>query len=147
MTEKTSHLDSRCVALVPKDRADTARQLAQKHHLRATLEYDPSLAMAELCLLHQQYKAAGAWGESPKAPQLLLVHARELVHLEEMLVAVRKYLPQTIISELRDGRIESIENPGAVVDSLENPPTNQSESVDADELSMLLDQTPHEPEE
>lgn len=147
MTEKTSHLDSRCVVLVPKDRADTARQLAQKHQLRATLEHDPSLAMAELCLLHQQYKADGAWGESPKAPQLLLVHAGELIHLEQMLVAVRKYLPHTIVSELRDGRIENIENHGAVVDSLKDPSINQSESVDADELSMLLDQNPPELEE
>ena len=147
MTEKTSNLDSRCVVLVPKDRADTARQLAQKHQLRASIEHDPSLAMAELCLLHQKYKMDGAWGDSPKAPQLLLVHAKGLAHLEQMLIAVRKYLPHTSVSELRDGRLESVENLGAVVDSLEEFPISQSEDVDADELSMLLDQTPHEPDE
>jgi hypothetical protein len=147
MTEKTSNLDSRCVVLVPKDRADTARQLAQKHQLRASIEHDPSLAMAELCLLHQQYKSDGAWGDSPTAPQLLLVHTGEFLQLEQMLTAVRKYLPHTIVSELRDGRIESIDNRGAVVDSLDESPISQSEDVDADELSMLLDQTPHEPDE
>ena len=147
MTEKTSNLDSRCVVLVPKNRADTARQLAQKHQLCASIEHEPSLAMAELCLLHQQYKMDGAWGDSPKAPQLLLVHAKELTHLEQMLIAVRKYLPSTNVSELRDGRIESIENLGSVVDSLEESQVSQTEDVDADELSMLLDQTPHEPDE
>jgi hypothetical protein len=147
MTEKTSNLDSRCVVLVPKNRADAARQLAQKHQLRASIEHEPSLAMAELCLLHQHYKTDGAWGDSPKAPQLLLVHAKELTHLEEMLNAVRKYLPHTIVTELRDGRLESVENLGAVVDSLEESQISQSEDVDADELSMLLDQTPHEPDE
>jgi hypothetical protein len=147
MTEKTSNLDSRCVVLVPKDRADTARQLAQKHQLRASIEHDPSLAMAELCLLHQQYKSDGAWGDSPTAPQLLLVHTGEFLQLEQMLTAVRKYLPHTIVSELRDGRIESIDNRGAVVDSLDESPIIRSEDVDADELSMLLDQTPHEPDE
>ena len=147
MTEKTSNLDSRCVVLVPKDRADTARQLAQKHQLRASIEHDPSLAMAELCLLHQQYKSDGAWGDSPTAPQLLLVHTGEFLQLEQMLTAVRKYLPHTIVSELRDGRIESIDNRGAVVDSLDESPISRSEDVDADELSMLLDQTPHEPDE
>ncbi len=147
MTEKTSNLDSRCVVLVPQDRADTARQLAPKHQLRASMEHDPSLAMAELCLLHQQYKMDGAWGDSPKPPRLLLVHAKELTQLEQMLIAVRKYLPHTIVSELRDGRLESVENLGAVVDSLEESPISQDEDVDADELSMLLDQTPHEPDE
>ena len=147
MTEKTSNLDSRCVVLVPKDRADTARQLAQKHQLRASIEHEPSLAMAELCLLHQKYKMDGAWGDSPKAPQLLLVHAKEFSQLEQMLVAVRKYLPHAIVSELRDGRLESVENLGGVVDSLKEPPITRSEDVDADELSMLLDQTPHEPDE
>ena len=147
MTEKTSNLDSRCVVLVPKDRADTARQLAQKHQLRASIEYAPSLAMAELCLLHQQYKADGAWGDSPIAPQLLLVHTTELHQLELMLAAVRKYLPHTVVSELRDGRIESVDNYGAVVDALDDSPIGQSEDVDADEMSMLLDQTPHEPDE
>ena len=147
MTEKTSHLDSRCVVLVPADRIDTARQLAQKHQLRATIEHEPSLAMAELCLLHQQYKTDGAWGDSPKAPQQLLVHAKDLDHLDHMIDAVLKYLSDTIISELRDVRIESIENKGAIVDSLKDPPIIQSGSVDADELSMLLDQSPHELEE
>lgn len=147
MTEKTSNLDSRCVVLVPKDRADTARQLAMKHQLRASIEHEPSLAMAELCLLHQQYKMDGAWGDSPMAPRLLLVHAKELPDLEQMLHAIRKYLPHTNVTELRDGRLESVENLGAVVDSLKESPISQSEDVDADELSMLLDQTPHEPDE
>ena len=51
------------------------------------------------------------------------------------------------VSELRDGRIERIENHGAIVDALEEPPIIHSEPVDADELSMLLDQTQQEVEE
>ena len=51
------------------------------------------------------------------------------------------------ISELRDGRIERIENHGAIVDSLEEPPVIHSEAIDADELSMLLDNTPQEADE
>ncbi|MEE2912452.1 MAG: hypothetical protein VX436_01465 [Planctomycetota bacterium] len=147
MTEKTSNLDSRCVLLVPKDRADTAGQLAQKHELNASIEYEPPLAMAELCLLHQQCKSESTWGKSTTTLHLLLVHAKKLPHLDKMLVAIKKYLPHTIVSELRDGRIENIENLGKVVDTLEESKIGNSDDVDEDELSMLLDQTPHEANE
>ena len=61
--------------------------------------------------------------------------------LQEMQKAIRQYLPDVEISTIKDGQMQSIHDDSAVVDSLEDPPIIVAESVDADELSMLLDGT------
>ena len=116
----------------------------QKYELNATFEHHPSLAMAEICLLQKAMGDSQAWSEDSPSPHLLLVHTSKMLDAQLMVDSIRKYLPHVRISELRDGRLESYENFGAVVDMLEDPPIIHSESIDADELSMLLDPSPQE---
>jgi hypothetical protein len=58
-----------------------------------------------------------------------------------MLKAIRQYLPDIEISTIKNGQLQSIHDDSAIVDTLEDPPIIHAESVDADELSMLLDGT------
>ena len=136
MSEQANNLESRCVVLVPLNRTDAADLLAQKEDLQITIEHESVLAMAEICLQHQQLRTNRAWDETKPSP-----------NVEQMIDSIQRYLPNTTISELRNGRLESIDNCGSVVDSLEEPPIIQSESIDADELSMLLDEAPQRSEE
>lgn len=147
MNDTCDNLSSRCVVLVPLERIDAAHHVAQRFELNATFEHHPALAMAEICLLHQQETSVKTWNGDSTEIHLVLVHSTEMHNIEKMIDSIRKYLPHVLISELRDGRIERIENHGAVVDALEEPPIIHSEAVDADELSMLLDQTQQEVEE
>ncbi len=147
MNDNSNNLSSRCVVLVPLERIDAARHVAQKFELSATFEHHPSLAMAEVCLLHQQITSKQSWNATPTSPHLVLIYAEEMYEMQKMIDAIRKYLPRVIISELRDGQIERIDNNNAVLDELIEPPIIHSEAVDADELSMLLDTTPQEVDE
>ena len=147
MNETNDNLSSRCVVLVPLERIDAVHHVAQRFKLNATFEHHPALAMAEICLLHQQENSVKAWNGGSTELNLVLIHATEMHNVQIMIDSIRKYLPHVLISELRDGRIERIENHGAIVDALEEPPIIHSEPVDADELSMLLDQTQQEVEE
>ena len=147
MTDKNNNFPSRCVVLVPINRADAADAVTKKFSLQASTEHAPALAMAELCLHLQHFKTNQAWIAEQQSPHLLLVHAQEMAGLSEMVNAVRKYLPTVTISELRDGRLEEVENQGAVVDTLGEMPIVHAEQVDADELSMLLDSNPQKENE
>jgi hypothetical protein len=147
MNKKNNNLSSKCIVLVPLERIDAAHHIAQRFEFDATFEHHPGLAMAEICLLHQQANSVQAWNADVSELHLILIHATELTGVQPMIDSVRRYLPHVIVSELRDGRIEQIENHGAIVDALEEPPMIQSESIDADELSMLLDETPQEVDE
>ncbi len=147
MNDKNDNLSSRCVVLVPLERIDAAQHVAKKFALDATFEHHPALAMAEICLLHQQTNSLQAWNCDSSSLQLIVIHAKEMKDIQRMIDSLRKYFPHVVISELRDGRIERIENHGAIVDALEESPIVHSEAVDADELSMLLDQTPQEVDE
>lgn len=132
---------------MPLERIDAAHHIAQRFEMDATFEHHPALAMAEICLLHQQANSVQAWNTDISELHLILIHATELTGVQQMIDSVRRYLPHVMVSELRDGRIERIENHGAIVDALEEPPMIHSGSVDADELSMLLDETPQEVDE
>ena len=147
MNDKNDNLSSRCVVLVPLERIDAAQHVAKKFSLDATFEHHPALAMAEICLLHQQTNSLQAWNGDSSSLHLIVIHAKEMKDVQKMIDSLHKYFPHVVISELRDGRIERIENHGAIVDALEEPPIVHSEAVDADELSMLLDQTPQEVDE
>ncbi len=147
MTAEKNNLTARCVVLVPLDRIDAAHHAAQKYELEPSIEHEPALAMAEICLHVQHLRKNQAWCETQQSAHLVLIHTQELPDVEQLIVAIQKYLPTVKISELRDGRIIEIENCGAVVDMLGELPIVQSEEVDANELSMLLDNKPHEVEE
>ncbi len=147
MNEKKNNHSARCVVLVPLERIDAAKDVAQKYELTATIEHHPSLAMAEICLIDKELKNSQAWNGDSSNPHLLLIHTSELDEAQIMVDSIQKYLPHVRISELRDGRIEEIENHGAIVDTLEDPPIIHSDSIDADELSMLLDPAPQKVDE
>jgi len=147
MNQKNNNLSSRCVVLVPLERIDAAHHIVQRFEMDATFEHHPALAMAEICLLHQQANSVQAWNADVSDLHLILIHTTELTGVQLMIDSVRRYLPHVSVSELRDGRIERIENHGAIVDALEEPPMIHSEAVDADELSMLLDETSQEVDE
>ncbi len=133
--------------LVPIDRVDAAYNVISNNELRATIEHEPVLAMAEICLQIDLLRKNLAWCDEQQSTQLILIHTQELSGVAELITAIQKYCPSVIVSELRDGRIEHIENHGAIVDALNELPIVHSEEVDADELSMLLENKPHEVEE
>jgi hypothetical protein len=147
MNTKNDNLSSRCVVLVPLNRIDAAHHVIKTFDLNAFIEHSPSLAMAEICLLHQRLQSVQPWNGDSPIPHLILVHTSELSEIDKMVSSIRKYLPQVRISELRNGRIEEHGNQDSVVDALEEPPIVHSEPVDADELSMLLDNSPQEVDE
>lgn len=133
--------------LVPIDRVDAAQNVITKHELVATIEHEPVLAMAEICLQVELFRKDLAWCDKPQSPQLILLHTQDLHGVNELINAIKKYYPSVIVSELRDGRIQHIDNHGAVVDSINELPIVHSEEVDANELSMLLENKPSEVEE
>jgi hypothetical protein len=147
MNIKNDNTSSRCVVLVPLERIDAAHHVAQKFELHATFEHHPSLAMAEICLLNLQLQNTQSWNGEEDSPHLVLIHCGEMADVEQMLLSMKKYLPLVRVSELKDGRIVKLERHNEAVDSLEEPPIVQSESIDADELSMLLDPSPQEADE
>jgi putative protein kinase ArgK-like GTPase of G3E family len=147
MSIENNNTHARCVVLVPLERIDAANAVIEKFSLQASTEHAPSLAMAEICLHQQHLQTNKAWITEQKSPHLVLVHAQELEGLADMIHAVRKFLPTVKITELRDGRLEEIENQRAVVDNLGEMPIVHAEQVDADELSMLLDNKTQEVDE
>jgi len=147
MPLNTNNLPTRCVVLVPLNRIDTAEHVASKYELEIIIEHHAILAMAEICLLHQEATSKQAWNSEARTIQLVLVHAQELDGLPELLAAVRSYLPSVRIVELRNGQLEEVENHGAIIDALDDLPVIPTENVDADELSMLLDTPEGEVEE
>jgi len=147
MNSKTDNLSIRSVVLVPLERIDAAHLVAEKFQLTATFEHHPSLAMAEVCLLNLQVNSTQAWSSKSSSIHLVLVHTKEMQQIQQMIDSIRKYLPEVRISELRNGHLEQVENHGAIIDSLDEPPIVHAESIDANELSMLLDETPQEVDE
>ena len=69
------------------------------------------------------------------------INADAMIGLKAMLKAIRQYLPDVDVSTIKDGQMQSIHDDSAIVDTLEDPPIIHAESVDAEELSMLLDGT------
>ncbi|MBC8202863.1 MAG: hypothetical protein H8E91_03450 [Planctomycetes bacterium] len=141
MSEKTNNTDTRCVVLTPKEGVEAACKIVQRLDLKADIEHCPLLAMAELALLHQLRRNDAAWNSAPQPTLLVLINADKLEGLPFLLRALGQYLPDVEISTLKDGQLQSMNDNSHVVDTLEDPPIIHAESVDADELSMLLDGT------
>ena len=139
MTEQKINIDARCIVLVPLERADAASSVIDKFNLQASIEHEAPLAMAELCLHIKHFQLNQAWVGEQKKAHLVLIHTNGMQGIEEMVHAIRSYLPDTTISELRDGRLDAIDNYQPTLDSLHETPIVHAEQIDADELSMLLD--------
>jgi len=147
MSSEKNNLTARCVVLVPLSRNEAAHHAAQKFGFQPSIEHEPALAMAELCLHVNHLRTNQAWCTEQPVAQLILIHAQELEGIDQLVRAVHTYFPSVLISELRDGRIVDIKNDSAVVDKLTALPIVHSEDIDANELSMLLDNKPQEIEE
>jgi hypothetical protein len=147
MSTEKNNLTARCVMLVPLARNEAAHHAAQKFGFQPSIEHEPALAMAELCLHINHLRAIQAWCTEEPVAQLILVHTQELEGIDQLVHAIHTYFPSVLISELRDGRIVDIKNDSAVVDKLTELPIVHSEDIDANELYMLLDNKPHEVEE
>jgi hypothetical protein len=111
----------------------------QRLDLQADIEHCPLLAMAELALLHQLRRNEAAWNSAPQATLLILINTEKMDGMQEMLKSLRHYLPDVEVSTIKDGQLQSINDNSQAVDALEDPPIIHAESIDADELSMLLD--------
>lgn len=147
MKEITGKPNSKCVVLVPLHRIDTAHHIAQQQQLQVTITHDPATAMAELCLLHQQLRCSQGWIETSISPQMILIQTTDIPFVQQMIASVRTYLPNAILLQLHNGRLEQMNNHDAIVDSITDSPIIQSEQIDANELSMLLDDPSPETEE
>jgi|TARA_B110000196_G_scaffold162192_1_gene139353 hypothetical protein len=139
MNKKSSHNRSESVVLTPKDGVETVCKIMQRLDLQADIEHCPLLAMAELALLHQLRRNEAAWNSAPQATLLILINAEKMDGMQEMLKSLRHYLPDVEVSTIKDGQLQSINDNSQAVDALEDPPIIHAESIDADELSMLLD--------
>ncbi len=141
MSEKIHNKSARCVVLTPKEGVEAACKIVQRLDLQADIEHCPMLAMAELALLHQLRRNEAAWNSAPQPTLLVLINAEAMDGLPHLLSALHQYLPDIEVSTIKDGRLQSINDNSHTVDELEDPPIIHAESVDADELSMLLDGT------
>lgn len=139
MSSVHENLAARCVILVPRCAIETADHIALKFELDAIIEHHPALAMAETCLLHRESTSKQAWNSPARSIRLVIIHADKLEDTHRMVNALHKYIPNVQIEELRDGQLVPFEHGGEVVDSITEHPIVQTDSVDADELSMLLD--------
>jgi len=141
MSENTNKSNTRCVVLTPKEGIEAASKIVQRLELQADIEHYPLLAMSELSLLHQLSRNDAAWNSAPQPTLLVLINADKMEGLPFLVKALGQYLPDVEISTIRNGQLQSMHDNTHVVDTLEDPPIIHAESVDADELSMLLDGT------
>ncbi|MDP7008773.1 MAG: hypothetical protein QGI78_04290 [Phycisphaerales bacterium] len=141
MREDTSTSEARCIVLTPKEGVDAACRIIQRLELKAHIEHCPLLALSELVLMHQLNRNDAAWNAAPKPTVLILINTDAIEGVADLQRALAHYLPDVEISTLKDGQIQSVKDQSHLVDNLEEPPIIHAESVDPDELSMLLDST------
>ena len=104
------------------------------------LLHDPIIAMSELCLMYQLSLQDFAWKDSHPDISFILIQVERTEPINQLIHAVQKYYPHVSLLELREGKLSPIELDDAVVDKLDIPAV-ETDAIDADELSMLLDGT------
>ncbi len=139
MDQPTDQIAQRHVVLAPRDRAEAADRVVARHGWTARIEHTPELAMAELCLALSAARGQTSWCQDRDGPILVLLGAQEMPGADGLLSAVQTYLPEVRVCELVAGRLRSLDNPSGVIDTIPTPPGLHTETVDSDELSMLLD--------
>ncbi len=128
------------IVLVDEHQRDVATNMLSKYNMEGLLVHDPIIAMSELCLMHQLMLQDTAWKDCKPALTCVLIHVERTEQIEQFIQAMQKYLPHVSILELREGQLTPIEHVDHVVDQLDVPVV-ETEAIDADELSMLLDGT------
>ena len=147
MSELQNNEFQRCVVLTPEAHLETAQSVIEKHDLKAIIMHTPALAMAELALMFQEMNSARPWKDEPQSLKVILIHTVDMAQIDSMIQSIKKYFHNIQLFELREGTIAPMHNTDEIVDNLVDPPMIQSESIDADELSMLLDGQQNEVEE
>lgn len=147
MRELQSNELNRCIVLSPESHRDTAQSVVEKHELNAIIMHHPALAMAELALIYQELNSQRAWKDSQQTLQLIIVQSDAIPDVDKLIASISKYFHNIQLFELREGTLAPIQNHGSIVDLLEEPPIVQSQAIDAEELSMLLDRPSSEVEE
>ena len=132
--------NSNWIVLVDELHRDTATNVLSKHRLKGMLLHDPVLAMSELCLMHQLRLQDTAWKDSEPDVSFVLIQVERTNPISQLIQAIQKYFPHVSILELREGQLAPIELDDAIVDQLDIPVV-ETDAIDADELSMLLDGT------
>lgn len=147
MSESQSKGINRCIVLSPESHRDTAQSIVEKHELNAIIMHHPALAMAELSLVQQELMNHRAWKDSPKTLRFIIVQLDAIPDVDKLIASIRKYFHNVQMFELREGTLAPIQNLDSIVDQLEEKPIVQSQAIDAEELSMLLDRPQTEVEE
>ena len=135
---KNQSQNPNCIVLVDEHHREVATNILSKHSLNGMLIHDPILAMSELCLMYQLSLQDTAWKDSHPDISLILIQVEHTVSINQLIQAVRKYFQHVSILELREGQLSPIELDDAVLDKLDTPVV-ETDAIDADELSMLLD--------
>ena len=136
MTNHEQHPN--CIVLVDEHQREVAQNVLSKHNLNGMLLHDPILAMSELCLLHQLRLQDTAWKESTPDISFVLIQVERTDPINQLIQAIQKYFPHISIVELREGQLAPVELNEDVVDKLDIPVV-ETDAIDADELSMLLE--------
>ena len=127
-----------CIVLVDEHHREVATNVLSKHSLNGMLLHDPIIAMSELCLMYQLSLQDTAWKDSQPDISLIMIQVQRTEAINQLIHAVQKYFPHVSILELREGQLSPIKLDDAVVDKLDIPVV-ETDAIDADELSMLLD--------
>jgi len=127
-----------CIVLVDEHHREVATNVLSKHSLNGMLLHDPIIAMSELCLMYQLSLQDTAWKDSQPDISLIMIQVQRTEPINQLIHAVQKYFPHVSILELREGQLSPIKLDDAVVDKLDIPVV-ETDAIDADELSMLLD--------
>jgi len=88
-----------------------------------------------------------AWEDDKPKINLIFIQVNMTFEIKQLVLSVNKYFPNVDLLELREGQIAPLDNADSLIDSLKEPPIVQPESIDADELSMLLNGEQKEKEE
>ncbi len=127
-----------CIVLVDEHHREIANSVQRKHNLNGMLIHNPIQAISELCLMHQLCLQDTAWKDSHPDISFVLIQVEFTQPINNLIKAIQKYFPHVSILELREGQLASIGLDDSVVDQLDIPVV-ETDAIDADELSMLLD--------
>ena len=135
------------IVLVEESQGQIAKSVMQKNNINGMIVHEPTIAMAEVALASQMAMNQKAWEDDKPKINLIFIQVNMTSEIKQLVLSVNKYFPNVDLLELREGQIAPLDNADSLIDSLKEPPIVQPESIDADELSMLLNGEQKEKEE